>query len=386
MEIKSKNRIDWISLAIVCFLNVHFFYILGKNIGLKAYAGAIAFILACICFGFAVINRLRFSERNFPYLLFLNIAIFPIFSIEFLSASIMNWTRFLTFSVFPMILMMFKFEPKKVIDYSCYFVPLTLFIQNDLFKIHGNFDQMEMGYSYAVVHLCVACIIELIFYRKENKGNIYLNICTLIGIYLTIKLFFLSTRGTFLSIITTLLLFYITNFDEYGTIKKHSSKTICIFIAVAVIVINLDNILGAINSFILHFGNILPAALKKTLDAFNSNDLSHGRDEISTFTWKYILNKPIFGYGTQSFRYYNGHYAYPHNCVLQLLFENGILGSIYILINLAKRMFLTIFPKGVLKKDEILAKQLIMLAAIPMLFFSNEMWTTPAFWMFLVYV
>ena len=386
METKSENRIDWIALAIVCFLNVHFYYILGSNMGMKTYAGSIAFIFALVCFCFAVMmGRLKRAKGKFPIILFLNIIIFPIISIELSRNAVMTWSRLLTFSVLPMCLMSFEFKPKKLIDYTCYFAPLTLLIQNDLFKVQGSVKQMEMGYSYAVIHLCVACIIELIYFRKENKRNIYMHFCTIIGVYLTVRLLLLSTRGTFLSIIIALMLFYITSFDGNARIKKHSSKTIVVFVVIVVFMALFDSILKALSGIVQSFGDIAPAALRKMLDAYKSNDITHGRDSIVDFTLKCIADKPLLGYGTQMFGNINGHYSYPHNCVLQFLFENGILGSVYILLNLFIKIYHTVFPSNNLNKDEILARQLIMLTSLPMLFLSNEMWTTPAFWMFLMY-
>ena len=381
---KLKLNIDWISLAVVCNLNVHFFYILGRNMGVESGAGSIAFLASLICLFAAFARRTELDIKKYPYLLLFNIVLFPVVSIMYLDYSEMSVIKLIAFSALPMLLFLFKFNPKKVIEYTCYFIPLALLVQNDLFRLHGSFDQMEMGYSYAVVHFCVASLFELFYYRKEIKKNYYMMFCIAVGIYLTLKLILLSTRGTLVSILAAVFLICITNLDNEGNIKKPNYRIVFVGILAFAVIYNYKAILNYLIDVIPKVGIRVPAAFQKTFDALKNKDLSHGRDELNVFVEQSFRQRPWFGYGTQTFKYFQGHYAYPHNCMMQLLFENGIVGSFYILINLFTGIYFAINPRCRQNKDEVLAKRLIMLAAIPMLFFSNDMWTTPAFWMFLI--
>ncbi len=385
MEQKKAKGIDWIALAIVCFLNVHYFYILGKTFKIPIAAGGVGFLTGFVCFIFANLKGAYKSERKFPIMLFSNIIIFPVFTIIWYNYTQMSLLRLFTFSVFPMLLFLYDFNPKKVIDYTCYFAPLTLFIQKALFEISGNFDQMHMGYSNAVAHLSIACMFELAYYRKENKNKIYMNFCIASGLFLMLRLLIQSTRGTFLTLVVAFMVVQITNFDENGNLRKQVSKKVILALVALIIIYNFSAIFNIVERQFEVMGVSLPSAFQKTIDAIASDDLDHGRNELSIFTREHIIQRPIFGYGTQMFDYYNREFSYPHNCILQLLFENGIVGSAYIILNLLVGMASTLLPRDSVGKDELLARQLIMFTSLPMLLYSDEMWIYPAFWMFLMF-
>lgn len=388
MEKEERKGIDWIALAITFLLNTHFFYAFGASLGVMSGAGGIGILAAGLCFICALLKRTSFSRRRFPIFLLLNIVIFPAFTLanwRTQGITTMTSLRLGLFAVFPMVVFLFDFNPKKVIDYTCYFVPLTLIIQKTLFSTVGSFDQMEMGYSNAIAHFCVACLMEFAYYRKENKGKWYMKICLLIGLYLAIKLIFKGTRGTILTLAVACLLFYITGFDKDDILKRQGWKKILLFLVIFLFIYNFNTILELAERFFEHFGLSLPSVIQKTVDAVKSKDLTHGRNRLAEFTKLYIRQKPMFGYGSMTFKHYNKDFAYPHNCILQLMFENGIAGSLYIIISLFINIFMTIFPRKTILKDELLGRQLIMLTALPMLFVSNEMWITPAFWMFLAF-
>ena len=61
---------------------------------------------------------------------------------------------------------------------------------------------------------------------------------------------------------------------------------------------------------------------------FSGNTVyTSGRDLIYADATEMILERPILGYGLDSFTSYTGH-IYPHNILLEMVIEIGILGAI----------------------------------------------------------
>ncbi|WP_261874035.1 O-antigen ligase family protein [Vibrio rarus] len=72
---------------------------------------------------------------------------------------------------------------------------------------------------------------------------------------------------------------------------------------------------------------------------------ANGRFELWVDTWGFIIKQPMFGYGADAYRFTveSGHYQ-PHNFVLQILLEFGIIGAMtlggFFLILLLKSIYL----------------------------------------------
>lgn len=377
-------RCDFIAMAIVCVLSVHFFYIFGTHFHIPS-SGSIGSFLALIFFGMGLLQGQRISFANYPYLLLANILILIVTTHAYVKYSEMTAMKFFAFSFMPMLLVFCKYDYKKVIRYTCYMTPLLFVVHNDLFVLHGSFDQMEMGYSYAIIHILVSNMIQFIYFKKES--NFYMKLCNFASVYLLLRVFMTATRGSMLSLLVAVFLLWIIKFDDNGKYikltQKKKIKIFVVFVVLVIVYINLAPVLDFIETVFNKLFGATPAAIKKTLDAINSNDLSHGRDEIAIFAENAIKNKPFFGHGVLTFHYFN-HYSYPHNWVLQILFEGGIVGALYQIICIVYGAFNLVFRAEKSGKEKTYCNLLICLTAFPMLFFSNEMWTTPAFWIFMV--
>lgn len=371
-------------MAIVCVLSVDFFYILGTHFGIPS-SGSIGIILAIMFFAIGLIKGQKLSLNNYPYLLLINILALVVATNFFVSYSTMTFPKLMGFSILPMLLVFCKYDYKKVVRYACALTPLVFVVHGYLFVLQGTFNQMEMGYSYAIVHILAANLIQWFYFRKES--GFYLKACNLISFYFLVRVLMAATRGTIVSIAFIIFLIWLIRFDENGNYikltKKKKIQIFFIFVAAVIVYINLEPVLKFFeNMFESVFGTV-PAAVKKTLDAIESNDLSHGRDDLTEFTLSAIKDSPAFGHGVLTFNHFND-YVYPHNCILQLLFEGGIIGAALQIICIIYGFYDMIFHVQNNGKEKTCSNVIIFITAFPMLLFSNETWKTPAFWIFMI--
>lgn len=127
-------------------------------------------------------------------------------------------------------------------------------------------------------------------------------------------------------------------------------------------------------------------ALQRMLMVFSS-DLgisTSGRDIFYKKAIDTFLNSPIFGNGIGAYANIFGIYVYPHNIILEILNDFGILGLIVFLVfiikafkNLAKMLKQD-------KNEQIIA--LLFLNSITMLLFSSSYLVNAQFWMSFVLV
>lgn len=387
--LKSKNNISttFFSLAIVFTLSTNYFYIIGRHFGISR-SGSIAIFLSIILIiaGLLFANKLKI--KNYPYLLLFNIIIFAVYTFLQVDYSSMTFNIFIAFSFVPMIALMGNYSEEKVVRYTCYLIPTTLIVMGDLFKSNENygFDQMEMGFSYAILYMLVACVIHFSFFKQ--KSNLYMKFCYALGFCLIFRVILLATRGTIVSLLVLFVAVILIKYNKDGkyikpTIGKKVISILTLFLLI--LTINyIDVIIEPLYSFINNTFDIIPAFINKTYLAIMSGDISRGRNELIAFTVDRIKEKPLLGHGALTFKSYHGIFSYPHNCFLQLMFENGIAGSILPILSTCYGIWCVSFCAKENGRSKTAFFLLILLSAFPMLLMSSEMWITPAFWMSMI--
>ena len=79
---------------------------------------------------------------------------------------------------------------------------------------------------------------------------------------------------------------------------------------------------------------VMPDNLRFRYERLLSNDLGssiESRLDAYETAWKMLVDSPIIGMGTGSFRAYQGRLDYPHNIILEAMAENGIVGLVLLI-------------------------------------------------------
>ncbi|MEE0944418.1 MAG: hypothetical protein UIM24_03080 [Clostridia bacterium] len=383
---KPTKCVGWNSLALVFSILNQYFYIIGSRFNIPS-SGSIGTFLAIICIIIAFLNSTKKLLSSYPYIMLVNILFAFLVTKAFVpEETSMTIYKFVAFALIPMVTLMFKVDFKKVIRYFCYITPTTLIVLNSLFETNEFVQQMQMGYAYALIPLIVANLIQFVYYRAES--NWYLKLCNIIAAYLVLRILMLGVRGAVLSLLCA---FVITRFTKYNKNGERISldtwttvKFILLGAFILIVSINFVEVLEFVADFCERMLGEVPNVITKTIKSIKSDDLSHGRTELYMFTWEAIKEKPFFGHGVLTFASGNFLYQYPHNCILQLLYEVGFIGALYPIVSITYGICTILFGGKKESKDEFLYHFLIFLTAFPMLFLSNEMWEVPAFWVAMI--
>ncbi len=107
-------------------------------------------------------------------------------------------------------------------------------------------------------------------------------------------------------------------------------------------------------------------------------DISNGRIGIYKLALTEFLNSPIVGNGIGTFTI-NGEHSYPHNVIIQMLYESGIIYTIILCIPVA--VFIRrLFNRGLDDANKIVAMFLLCLSFIGLML-SSYYWNQQAFWL-----
>jgi O-antigen ligase len=149
-----------------------------------------------------------------------------------------------------------------------------------------------------------------------NKKTLYI-VCTLI--FLT-SIVLVGSRGGLVGATVVLFLIFIikiilVSWSQKRKVKLTLKKILILFLGIGLLL------------FI--YQPVKRVFLTRIIGAtFEGNGVyTAGRDVIYTDAIKMIKEKPFFGHGIESFTLYTGH-VYPHNLLLEMMVEIGLLGLI----------------------------------------------------------
>lgn len=317
---------------------------------------------------------------NYP-LMFLLLLIISFYVGSFFSyyKPTINTFDFLSFCIIPLLIGAivrpdYELVLRLLMVVLCIAIPVfsAFFAKNN---ISINYNAIGLGSSYAVLPVILAGIVHYAFYRKKQGFWVYV-------LYLISVVFFVyfipnSYRGPLLSAFITLILVFVAT-DESRKIYK---KLLIVGTLIAGVVFFFTNTISLIDfcQAILSKFDLSVAAIDKTI--ILSEDISDGRNDIYMITINLIQDSLLFGHGISSFSYFVRGIDYPHNFILQFLFDGGIVlfAGVCILV-------IPNFKKSFMNKENLPHGKiaiLILLAGIEInrALFSGDVWRIIQFWL-----
>ena len=237
-----------------------------------------------------------------------------------------------------------------------------------------------MGMSYIFMVPLISSVVFLAYIIQNKllgKEILFVVLSSIQSIYL-LKLLQYGSRGPILSIALCAIFFIIVKYSpEKKSVSINNSK-VTIYIVIGMIVFSqLKPILLFINDFLAE-RNIKAQIIEKTLRLLESNDALNGRDGIYEIAIRMFWESPFIGHGISTFDHYTG-INYPHNLVIQLLFDGGLLLTIIFLCTV-------LFSLNKWRKncDSNMFYLLIFLffVSIPGAFASGDIWENERLWVY----
>ena len=292
--------------------------------------------------------------------------------------------RFLTLCLFTVVAFMtpsmVRINPKTFIKSVMLLPSIGILYSSRLFTITNNaYETLFMPICYSFLVPVLATIIYLKNYYKEEKlsWKILGMISVLINAFYGYQILSFGPRGPFLCIVS-LLLFYILFKKREGLgVKIQENKTFLVVILAIYVSAFLLETLTSLNS-LLNFLGVDSTVLTKSIGMMAEGDITNGRNYISGIAVKGILDNPIFGNGFDQFEKNTG-IAYPHNFVLQVLYDGGLLFFLILLVPVLHILYVKMKTCNV---NEYILIPFFFFISVPGALLSSDMWFVERLWIF----
>ena len=306
-------------------------YILGaygfdenSNIMTLLYMVVIILILS-IGFFQQVFSFNRFDKSAILLLLYLFLLFF--ISDTFLKEPYTSPTQFFVFTICAFIIPFVSCVDCRLLIKSVMLYPvigITKISQIFIFVNEWN-EWISMGRSYAFIIPGIASLLYLRFYLKQDKifqRILYIILCIINGIYL-LQVFQFGSRGPIICVVFLLLfLFCFYHSDSYHIIIS-KKRAALIFISISLLLLTFGLFLDVLQDFLKDIG-FSSHAVDKFVKLTEEGDISHGRDETVEIAINGIMDHLLIGNGFDQFLANTG-IVYPHNFVLQILYDGGLI-------------------------------------------------------------
>lgn len=237
---------------------------------------------------------------------------------------------------------------------------------------YENVSAILMDISYKTLVFVITGLIAAVLEEKW-----YMKVLALaVALPYMIISFMYGARGALLSVTVFVLLLWLIRAKS----QKVFRKRIALSIVACILVWGMFPVLISLFFSILEAYGFEARSVERLYDAVISNSsMSLGRELLAKKAFAGIIDSPIWGNGIGSFDNFSG--VYPHNMILQLLYEGGILLAFPLLFLLGKG-FMTMLD---MKYDSYFRFFLLMLfcSGIIELFLSSHLWMSLFYWLFL---
>lgn len=325
------------------------------------------------------LERKIYLNRNI-LIIILMLAFIFVLSIRNFDIIDYSFIQFGFYIIIPALLVFHEINIQEVLRYLIYLsFPLILGLENILTIQNYGISQADMYNVYAMVPCILASLIHFFHYREQS--NIFIKIGYLLNLYYLFRVGINAVRGFWL-----VFLFFVA-FEIMFMLQKNNSKKnydIIVLVATAILVLvilNLSEVLMFAVSTLQNVSDIELGILTKTVILLERGDISNGRFDIWENAINCFLNTPILGAGIDGIAIWsNGTIAYPHNFILQLLVDGGILFGIFPIAISLIGLYNLVMRK--VKNNEIMIFSIFLTSAsIPIALLSGDIWKSSTLWL-----
>ena len=238
---------------------------------------------------------------------------------------------------------------------------------------------IKMNVSYAFLVPIISSLVYYFTYYKEDKGKVkfLMTIVMCINVVYFVMCLLFGSRAPSLTVFLCFLFFLCTTpKNMYGFTFK---KTAWLYLVLPLIIIfNFKFFLLTTESILKTFG-WEAGTIERLILLDDMGMLDSGRGDINKLAFKGIADSPLWGHGMSTSEKYTG-FDYPHNFILQLLLDGGILLFSIIVLPLIYRITKV---KKTCSYSEFALLSALFFASVPAALFSLDLWENATFWLFM---
>lgn len=328
-----------------------------------------------------LLNRFKYIIKNFNKFLvcmFILSYIFIFFLIAFIQVNDISYVirslqNFICFGLISFYIAFEDFDINKVLDYIIYIYLISIF-----YMVNLNISNMDpgnkMGMGYIILIPIIVCIYR-IFFDNRRSFNILVYVDFIVYVYFFIVI---ASRGPIISVIIFIL------FMSLKKINNIFLRFLFFFgtmISVYLISKNMINILEYLK-ILLNQVNIESSFIDHSIYQINIGNVLNGRLYLFNAAFEGFLNSIFIGNGIGAFEAI--YKTYPHNFILQSLYDGGIFFTVPLIIILLKGIIIFFSNNFNNKEKDFLI--IIFCLVVPKLLFSSELWKEQIFWILIIYI
>lgn len=242
---------------------------------------------------------------------------------------------------------------------------------------------VSMGTCYALLIPVLGDLVYLRFYYK--KESIWIKIIMLffaaINLFYLVQMAMFGSRGPILCAVLLIMSFFVIQIGDNKRILIRKRRVLIIIIGLIFLISSFATILQSLQTFFSTF-DISLNVVDKFLRLDDAGDVTNGRESLSTMAWKGIMESPLWGNGISQFNNNTGE-GYPHNFILQMLYDGGIILTLAIMAPISRSL---IRKLKTVSENEFVCLMLLFFASVPGALFSGDFWNAGTLWMFFGFV
>lgn len=390
MPVKKKSdTILLVTIALAFFINIKGVnIILGAMLGLNEESGFMSILYSSNIIFMYAFSLYIYGIRNLNKKVIIYISVFLawyFYTKSFIQEPRISITFFMVFTISAFLIPSIAKVDVKLLLLAIMIIPsIGVFYTSKVFSTEGSFNEtISMTASYAFMVPVVATILYWWFYYKYD--GVYMKtiviLFSMINMVFLYKILSFGSRGPFVCILMVFFVLFLFNKKEETGINVNKIRLSIMTLVVALFSVSFMWIIAYTNDLLKGMG-LSFNVVDKFIRMDQGGDWTNGREYISEIAMAGIADSPIFGHGVDQFENNTG-ISYPHNFILQILYDGGIFFFMIFLIPLAMMLV------NKLKKcniDEFVLTVFLLTISVPGALASADLWNNERLWIFFGYL
>ena len=261
-------------------------------------------------------------------------------------------------------------------------VPAILHLKEIFVFVSAYSETVSMGTCYSFLMPIIATVVYMFSYYSQEKlwQKLITIVLLLVNMVFAFFLITFGSRGPVFAILATILYFWLVRYDHRNQKIRVNKKRLLVFgIAAVFLVLLFIPALAALKNLLDHFGISLNF-INKFLTKNDNGDITNGRSILYVMAFADIAKHPFLGNGFDQF--FNNHgeiAAYPHNFLLQMVYDGGLLFLSVVLFFLVKGIRRLLHH---CTYDDFILSAAMLFSSVPRAMFSGDLWQNGPLWMF----
>ena len=351
---------------------------LGEGIMSLLYIATISLLIIFM------MKTLKYTIRSLSkYSIFLVIFLccFYLITNVFIKTPVVSIQYFLIFTIAS-----FLIPQLTIIDSSLLLKAIMLYPAFSILKINDVFSsyvtwslKLPMDVSYGFQVPIIATITYVFMYYKTEHGiqKLVTILTSVINFIFLGYILLFGSRGPIIGILLLICMLWCVQFKNNGLLQFNVSRFNKILMLTIICGVFFIGFITAISNFLGNYGIEVDAIQKMIYLNETNGDLSNGRNNLTELAWNGFVSRPIWGHGLDQFDNNYPESSYPHNFVLQILYDGGLI----LLIILLPILIIGLKRFKSYSYDQFAIFCTFFCASVPGALFSQNLWNMPLLWM-----